>query len=196
MMKLNFLRSVIVLLLILILAVAIFWQPNFSSGNQKVYDFSVQSANGNITLSDLTIQQKKYVLLYFGYTYCPDICPTSLMTLANALNSLPEKLREKFQILFISVDPQRDNLKHLQEYGKFFHKNIISATNFDDQDLQKIADNYKVIYRKHYPKDGSQNYSIDHSANVMLISPENKWIWTFQHGTPAEKIAEILRNYS
>lgn len=201
--NLYFLKAFIVALTVVILYVAIFWQPqwNFSdSNNNKVdkayaYDFTLQNVKGNINLSDLTTGQHKYVLLYFGYTYCPDICPSSLMTLADALNLLPENIRRQFQILFISVDPQRDNLKHLQEYGEFFDKNILTATSFDDNNLQQIANNYKVIYRKHYPQDNSQNYSIDHSSNVILISPTNRWIWTFQHGTSAITIAEVLKSF-
>ena len=204
--KLFFLKILIVALILVIVALAIFWQPKFNQtqtqtqNNQTqnlAYDFTLQNVKGNINLSDLTLKQNKYVLLYFGYTYCPDICPTSLLTLAEALNSLPQNIRNNFQLLFVSVDPQRDNLQHLQEYGEFFYKNILTATSFDDKNLQQIANNYKVIYRKHFDQNSqnSQNYSIDHTANVILISPENKRIWTFQHGTSAAKIAEVLKSY-
>ena len=91
--KLFFLKILIVALILVIVALAIFWQPKFNQtqtqtqNNQTqnlAYDFTLQNVKGNINLSDLTLKQNKYVLLYFGYTYCPDICPTSLLTLAEA----------------------------------------------------------------------------------------------------------------
>ncbi|MCP4129331.1 MAG: SCO family protein, partial [Gammaproteobacteria bacterium] len=114
--------------LILLLAAAsvwlgIYWQPEGTVSSEiapapQGGDFVLASAAGPV---ELAAMRGKVVVLFFGYTTCPDVCPTSLAILSMALNGLSEGEVEQVQGVFVSVDPERDSLEHLQEYGRYFH---------------------------------------------------------------------------
>ena len=98
-------------------------------------DFTLQSVQGEVHLSDF---RGKLVVLYFGYTSCPDICPTSMATLKGALNQMSATELQQVQGLLVSIDPARDTLAHVQEYAQYFHTNIRGITGSPEM-LQAVA---------------------------------------------------------
>jgi len=137
----------------------------------------------------------KFRLIFFGYTFCPDVCPTSLSNISEAMDEL-EGMEEKFQPLFISVDPERDTTTVLREYVKNFHPSIIGLTG-PAKLIKRTADLFKVKYSKvPATNDKDEHYLIDHSAGVYFMSPTGQFIRKFAHGLSgkdmAKRIKEIL----
>ena len=153
-------------------------------------DFRLDSAAGTLDLRDL---RGKVVLLYFGYTFCPDICPTNLVFIATALKSLTPEELARVQVLFISVDPQRDDPRRLAEYGAYFHPNIRGVSGSADQ-LAAAARLYGAAYRRVEQPDSALGYLVDHSAYTYLIDPRGKLVQRFDHATPAPVIAAAIRH--
>lgn len=151
-------------------------------------DFTVNSVNGVINLSDY---KDKAVVLYFGYTLCPDICPTSLGFLSAALNQLEESEINNIQGIFISVDPDRDELEHLDNYAKYFHKNMIGATA-EKSVVDEIVNRYGASYRM-VETESSLGYLVDHSAAIYFIDKQGKLAKSLPHGTLPAEMASALR---
>ncbi len=151
-------------------------------------NFTVDSVTGPISLSDF---EGKAVIVYFGYTLCPDICPTSLGFLSSALNQLDESELANIQGIFISVDPDRDKLEHLDDYAKYFHKNLIGATT-NKEAIDEISDQYGASYRM-VKTESSLEYLVDHSAAIYFIDRDGKLAKSLPHGTLPGEMAETLR---
>ncbi len=170
------------------------WQHNAPNGHAVLSgpppggDFTLQSAHGPVSLHDF---KGKIVLLYFGYTFCPDICPTNLGNLSVAWRNLPAEVRDKVQILFVSVDPQRDTPKRLQAYSDFFNANIIGLTG-DPDTLRTITRRYGAVYKKVPVKESSIGYLVDHSAFTYLIDPEGKLVIQLPHGTSPRAFQQAI----
>jgi protein SCO1 len=139
---------------------------------KDAYDFHLIDQNGNpFRLSQL---HGKVVLLYFGYTHCPDVCPTTLTDFTNIYRTLPEKDRSRVQILFISVDPQRDHSETLKEYLSYFDRSFVGLTGNADQ-IKEAATSYEAAYTTiHPPGAGPDVYFINHSPFAYLVSPSGK----------------------
>jgi len=152
-------------------------------------DFTLQSVNGPVRLSDF---RGKVVILYFGYTACPDICPTSMATLKQALAPLSAAELAQVQGIFVSVDPERDSLEHLQTYAKFFHPNIIGVSGKPDTVLE-IARRYNAFYRKVDMPGSAMGYSIDHSAILYVIGKDGKLREQVQHALPPAELTAAIR---
>jgi len=151
-------------------------------------DFSVEIQNKDLALSDLRGQ---VVLLYFGYTQCPDICPTNLSLMAQALNQMSQAELAKVKGLFVSVDPERDNTTRLEEYVKYFHANIIGATAEKDK-IDTITKMYGAAYRI-VKGDSAMGYTVDHSSYTYVIDQKGKLRYTLEHATPSDKILKVVR---
>ena len=151
-------------------------------------DFTVDAFNKKIALKDL---RGKVVVLYFGYTQCPDICPTSLALLTQALNQMDEKELSNMQSIFISVDPNRDNTERLNEYAKYFHKNIIGATAKKEV-IDSITKSYGAAYRV-VESDSAMGYIVDHSSYTYVIDKEGKLQHALPHASSPVKILEAIR---
>jgi len=134
----------------------------------------------------------QYLLVYFGYTFCPDVCPTSLQTLTDALEGLDPAVVERIQPLFITVDPQRDRPADVAEYAGFFHPKLMGLTGTEAQ-VAAAAEAYKVYYAKVEQPDSAAPYLLDHSAITYLMAPEGGLAAFFRHGQPAEEMAARLR---
>jgi cytochrome oxidase Cu insertion factor (SCO1/SenC/PrrC family) len=132
----------------------------------------------------------KVMLIYFGFTYCPDICPTDLQNIGLALDQLGPAA-DKVQPLFITVDPERDTAEHLKEYLSLFHPRIIGLTG-DAIAVGAAAEAFKVYHVRVSGK--SDEYTIDHTAFVYLIGPDGNYLGFLPPGTSPERIAETLRN--
>jgi protein SCO1/2 len=152
-------------------------------------DFSLRSHQGRMNLADYRGQ---VVLLYFGYTWCPDICPTNLGLATMAFNELEADELERVQFLFVSVDPQRDSLERLKEYTDYFHPKILGITGSADE-VAQAARRYGAAYRKVDQGQSATGYVVDHSADTYLIDPRGKLVATLPHNTPPEIILRQIR---
>jgi protein SCO1/2 len=132
----------------------------------------------------------KLLLVYFGFTYCPDICPTDLQNIGLAIEQLGAA-GDTVQPLFITVDPERDTPAHLAEYVPMFHPRIIGLTG-DAVAIRKAADAYKVYYAK-VPNEKGDDYTVDHTAFIYLMGADGQYLGFFPPGTTAERMAETIR---
>ncbi|MCK1745655.1 SCO family protein [Bradyrhizobium sp. 139] len=131
------------------------------------------------------------MLVYFGFTYCPDVCPTDLMAIGQTLDLLGADA-EKVQPLFITVDPERDTAEHLADYVTLFHPRLIGLTGGLDA-IREAADAYKVYFAKVATGKGDANYTVDHTAYIYLMDRDGKYLGFFPPGTSAERMLEIIR---
>lgn len=131
----------------------------------------------------------KLLLIYFGYSYCPDVCPTDLQQIALALDALGRD-GDAVQPLFITLDPERDTVAHLAEYVPLFHPRLIGLTG-SAENIRNVALAYKVYYAKYPP--GSRDYVIDHSSFIYLVDEAGKYIGFFPPGTSADRLIEIMK---
>jgi protein SCO1/2 len=159
------------------------------SGAPTGGDFVLQSSDGDISTESF---RGKVLLLYFGYTQCPDVCPTSLSLVAQSLNELDSRELEKIGGIFVSVDPRRDTLDVLANYVSYFHPNLVGVTGSAD----KIADAarlYGVQYSFTETADSAMGYVVNHSANVYLIDQKGELRYAFPHETPPEAMLGAMR---
>lgn len=137
----------------------------------------------------------KFRLIFFGYTFCPDVCPTSLSNVADALDILEKSntFKEEIQPLFVSVDPKRDTPSVLREYVSNFHPSIIGLTGSEDL-IKRTADLFNVKYEIAPESKGKEDeyYLIDHSAGLYFMSPTGIFITKFAHGISGEEIAKRI----
>lgn len=148
----------------------------------------MRSADGALALHDL---RGKVVLLYFGYTHCPDACPTALGVMARAVRSLPQAMQRRTALLFVSLDPERDTPELLKRYTAFFDPRMVGATT-TPQRLQRIAAAWRVSYRIPPHAPGAE-YAVSHSSFIYLIDPQGRLVDLFGDGTRAEAIAAAMR---
>lgn len=181
----------IALLLALLLGAALMWRggvaerpTNLPTGG----DFVLQTADGPIDSKTL---RGKVLIVYFGYTHCPDICPASLATGGQALNALKADERANVRLLMISVDPERDNPQHLKEYTSFFHPDMIGATGTPDE-IAKIAGSFGAGYIRQTAKaDGT--YAVDHTTSAYIVGPDGKLAAILDLGANSDKLLATIR---
>ena len=131
------------------------------------------------------------MLVYFGFTYCPDICPADLQAIGLALDRLGSDAA-RLQPLFITVDPERDTAAHLAEYVKLFHPRLIGLTGSLDA-IRKAADVYKVYFAKVPIGKEANDYTVDHTAFIYLMDRDGNYLGFFPPGTTPDRMAEIIR---
>jgi len=190
-------RFMILVMVALIVASALLLWPiksNKNESSKNMYsqfggDFVLQSSDGPVALSDY---KGKVVVLYFGYAYCPDVCPTSLGLLSLALGKLKPNELVDIQALFISVDPERDTLENLKKYTAAFHPKIKGITG-SDLDIADIANRYGASYMKVELPDSALGYSVDHSSKYYLINQQGELTKLINHGTSPDDIVAALR---
>ncbi|MEJ2309756.1 MAG: SCO family protein [Gammaproteobacteria bacterium] len=157
---------------------------------KEIRPFELVGGDGEkFTLDDF---KGHWTLVYFGYTYCPDICPTTLMDISRAYNRLADKpdILNNLKTLLISVDPDRDTPTRLQEYVTFFRDDYIAATG-DKEALAQVAKDFSAYYKVHEP-DENGNYPVDHSSIVSLVNPEGKIQAIFISVAEAPQVASDL----
>jgi len=152
-------------------------------------DFSLQSIDGNVNLKDF---RGKVVPIYFGYTYCPDICPTNLSLLSVALDKLTDDELQQVQGIFITLDPDRDNGQHLKEYANYFHKSIIGLYGRQPV-VDFVANQYGVYYEKVKTKNSAMNYSIDHTSELYIVGKTGKLHAILPHATKPNEILRAIK---
>jgi protein SCO1/2 len=152
-------------------------------------DFTLQSNNGPVSLADFRGQ---IVPIYFGYTFCPDACPTSLTYLSMAMKQLSEDERQQIQPLFVSIDPGRDTPQRLAEYIAHFDSRMLGLTGSTDE-VAEVARLYGVFYQLQKTDDADEFYLVDHTSRTYLMDRDGELIALLQHGTSADEIARALR---
>jgi protein SCO1 len=149
--------------------------------------FRLTDQNGK-TVTDADLKGK-WSLIYFGYTHCPDACPTALNDISIALDELGAK-REEVRPVFITVDPERDTADALKAYVTSFDAPILALTGTPEQ-VAQAAKAYRVYYAKH-PEAGG-DYSMDHSSVIYVMDPQGRFTASFTHESTPEQIAERLK---
>ena len=152
-------------------------------------DFTLRSAEGPVSLKD---HRGKLVFLYFGYTKCPDVCPTSLAFLTQALNELSDQELKQIQPIFVSVDPKRDTPQLLKEYAEYFHPSFLGVTG-TEQEVAVAAELYGAQYYEVELEGSAFGYSVNHSAATYLITQDGTLRFIFPHGTTPEVLVEAAR---
>lgn len=198
-MNRNTLLSAVVLVLAgMLVWMLFFWEPGNQAKPQTGQplalvstptggDFTLTGSKGVVSLADF---RSKVVVLYFGYTYCPDVCPLSLSLIAQGLSGLDAAALQKVQGIFVSVDPERDTPQRLAEYAPFFHPSLIGVTGTPEQ-IAAVARMYGSSYRKQ-PKGPEGNYAVDHSSVTYIIGADGKLAEMLQHGSPPESITAAI----
>jgi cytochrome oxidase Cu insertion factor (SCO1/SenC/PrrC family) len=131
----------------------------------------------------------RWMLVYFGYTFCPDVCPTELQTIAGALDKLGPQASQ-IAPLFVTVDPERDTAAALADYVKLFDDRIVGLTGTPDQ-IAAVARAYRVYYAKATSKDSS-TYLMDHSSFMYLMGPDGKFRALFRQGMSPQALADAI----
>ena len=133
----------------------------------------------------------KLMIVYFGYTFCPDVCPADLMAITQALDALGAAAKG-VQPVFITVDPERDT-PLLKDYVAAFHPSLVGLTG-SPEEIRKLANSYKAYFRK-VPGERKGEYSIDHTGIVYLMGRDGEYLGFLPPQTGPEKMTEVLRKY-
>lgn len=152
---------------------------------------------GDFTLIDhsnhpwsLKSARGKVVLLFFGYTHCSHVCTLGLITLAGVMRQLDEKLQQRVQPLFITLDPEQDTPEALRNYVGYFHPSIIGLTGHQET-INRIAKHYGVFSQRRPSADGG-NDTLDHSASFFIVAPDGQLATIVPFGLPAEHIVQVI----
>lgn len=151
-------------------------------------EFALTDAKGRrVALRDF---RGKLVLLYFGFTTCPDVCPTDLAAIGKAIRELGGAGRQ-VQPLFVTLDPARDTREILGAYAASFHPRLVALTG-NEAEVRRVAAAYKVFFEK-VPVVGAAGYTIDHTAFTYLVDRGGKYVGIYPPGTPHDRWVELLR---
>ena len=155
-------------------------------------DFTLRSVEGPVRLGDLG---GKVVLLFFGYTSCPDICPLSLLRIGDCLSSLEKKQAEQVSALFVTLDPGRDTAERMRQYAEFFHPGIIGLTG-DPGVIDEVTAQYGIAWERKASPESALGYSISHPDTVLLVDADGTLVGEVrgEDGSEAlrERVLELL----
>lgn len=180
------------------LGLAVVWRRSTPTALPALVDLSaratyqpfwVETAGGRLALEDLRGQA---VVVYFGYTSCPDFCPTTMATLAAAVAGLDPAARSRVTAVMVSLDPERDTPARLAEYVAFFDPSFHGGTRRPEE-LGPITQDWGVVYRKVPTPGSAMGWSIDHTTDAVLVGPDGRVIERIPHGTPPDQVRERLR---
>jgi protein SCO1/2 len=152
-------------------------------------DFSLVDPDGKLrTLADF---KGKVVVMFFGYTQCPDICPTTLTEMQQVM-ALMGPQADKVQVLFVTVDPERDTAANLKQYVPAFDPRFLGLRPVDDAALEKVAKDFKIYYKK-VPGTSPGSYTMDHTAGSYAFDPEGRLRLYIKHAQGPETLAHVLK---
>jgi protein SCO1/2 len=191
----------VAMMAVVAVAVVIMWQIVASGPRDPGYAASAPSIGGPFTLTDqsgATVTDKSYDgsyrLIYFGYTFCPDACPTELQVMAQAVEAMGPA-GAKVQPIFITIDPARDSAKQLAGYVPLFDKRLVGLTGTPEQ-IATVAREYKVYYAKaDQPGGDAKGYGMNHSSFVYLMDPAGKFLTVFSSDMDSDKMAAEIKRY-
>jgi cytochrome oxidase Cu insertion factor (SCO1/SenC/PrrC family) len=210
-MSQNSRRIVIALVLVLavgLCALILRWQlggERISSGSGSSVVTS-GGIGGDFALTDQTgraVTQKDYAgsfeLIYFGYTFCPDVCPTELLTIAQTLDALPAQTAERIQPIFITIDPERDTQTVMADYVPLFYPRLVGLTGSPEQ-IATVAREFRVYYNKVPSKEGNaSDYLMDHSSFIYVMGRNGEFLDVIPYGTSKEdmvaKISQLVEKF-
>ena len=183
------------LVLALALALGLGWYLSRSGSSSPGGEALI---GGPFTLVDQrgqTVTEKdfagRFMLVYFGYTFCPDVCPLSLSNMVQAIALLPPEQAKQVVPIFITVDPERDTVAQMAQYAPLFDPRLEALTGTPEQ-IKQAAKAYRVYYSK-VENGGSKDYLMDHSAFIYLIGPQGRYRSHFGHDAAPAKMAEAIR---
>ena len=152
-------------------------------------DFSLVDPDGKVrTLADF---KDKVVVMFFGYTQCPDVCPTTLTEMQQAM-ALMGPQSDKVQVLFVTVDPERDTAAILKQYVPAFDPRFLGLRPVDDAALEKVAKDFKIYYKK-VPGTSPGSYTMDHTAGSYAFDPQGRLRLYIKHAQGPETLAHDLK---
>lgn len=192
--------GLILVLSLLFLVFGMFWHPvpRDQDGGHRTLPLTHAPEGGDFSLTrdgqafHLADHRGQVVLLYFGYTYCPDVCPTSMAMIRQTLRELDAEQLQQVQGVFVSVDPERDTPEQLAEYARFFHPNILGVTG-SEEELAAAGRLYGAGWRR-ADTDSALGYAVDHSSNTYVIGKDGRLAETLPHGTGPQRIlTTVLR---
>lgn len=192
-MKLIFLRTCFITAFLVLLA-ACSPKPEFKNiditGSAAFgKDFSLVDPDGKVrTLADF---KGKVVVMFFGYTQCPDICPTTLTEMQQVMTLLGPK-SDKVQVVFVTVDPERDTAAILKQYVPSFDSRFLGLRPVDEAALEKVTKDLKIYYKK-VPGTSPGSYTMDHSAGSYAFDPEGRLRLYIKHAQGPETLAHDLK---
>lgn len=190
--------ALVVLLIALVTAGGALWLTrsgpggSLGSGDALVGGpFSLTNQDGKrVTDQDF---RGKYVLIFFGFTFCPDVCPSELQVMSAALDQLGPQ-GDKIQPVFITIDPERDTPEAMKLYVSNFHPRMVGLTG-SPEEIAAVAKAYRVYYAKAKAAEGSApgDYLMDHSTILYLMGPDGRFVKHFTYGTDVKTLADGLR---
>ncbi len=160
------------------------------TGYGKGGDFILNAPDGPLSLSDL---RGKVVLIFFGYTSCPDVCPISLARIDACFSAMDEEELDRVQALFITLDPERDTPDRLEKYTSFFHPNIIGLRD-DVEAIDAVTDQYGVKYSTDMMPGSALGYSISHPTDILLLDAEGQIVEAVSHDTKPKYLLTRIRD--
>lgn len=152
-------------------------------------NFTLMQGDKPVQLSDF---QDKLVVMYFGFTSCPDVCPTTLAVIASALRELTPEELEQVQPIFISVDPERDQGEQLMAYATHFHPSFIGITGTADE-VQKVANQYSAFFIK-TQSDSALGYMVEHTSETYLVSEGGEQVTVLPHEMTKTSLLDAIRS--
>jgi cytochrome oxidase Cu insertion factor (SCO1/SenC/PrrC family) len=192
--KFQFIFATLALLAALIFAGTAYY---FVNPSHTARGTGTALVGGPFTLTDQTgkkVTEKDflghYMLVFFGYTYCPDVCPTELQVMSAALDSLGSKA-DKIQPIFITIDPQRDTPEVMKQYVANFYPRLTGLTG-SSEEIAAVAKAYRVYYSRVDGKSGTDNYLMDHSSIVYLMDANGTFLKHFTYTTDAAELAKAI----
>jgi cytochrome oxidase Cu insertion factor (SCO1/SenC/PrrC family) len=198
-------RSLLILMVtmmaIVAVGVVVMWKVVATGPRDPAAESTGISIGGPFTLTDQTgktvtdhTYDGSFRLIYFGYTFCPDACPTELQVMAQALETMgPDG--EKVQPIFVTIDPARDTQEQMAKYVPLFDKRLVGLTGSAEQ-IAGVAKAYKVYYSKAPATGADPNaYGMNHSSFVYLMDPNGKFLTVFSSDTDADKMAADIKGF-
>jgi protein SCO1/2 len=192
-MKFTFLRICCIAIFLMTLA-ACSPKPEFKNiditgGTAFGKDFSLLDPDGKVrTLADF---KGKVVLMFFGYTQCPDVCPTTLTEMQQVMTLMGPQ-SDKVQVLFVTVDPERDTAAILKQYVPSFDASFLGLRPADEAALEKVTKDFKIYYKK-VPGTSPGSYTMDHTAGSYAFDPQGRLRLYIKHAQGPETLAHDLK---
>ena len=153
-------------------------------------DFTLNAPDGPLSLSDL---RGKVVLIFFGYTSCPDVCPISLARIDACFSAMDAEELDRVQALFITLDPERDTPDKLEKYTSYFHPKIIGLSD-DAEAITAVTDQYGIEYSKNAMPDSALGYSISHPTDILLLDAKGRVVEVVPHDAKSKYLLARIRD--
>ena len=149
------------------------------------------TSHRNEQVTDATYAEN-HMLIYFGYTFCPDLCPLGLQTMMTAYDELLKVTQDAVTPIFVTIDPERDTVSVMADYVDLFHPDLIGLTGSSDE-IAAIAKAYRVFYAKVTNNESPADYLVNHSVSTYLMGPNSNYIARFKHDSSPDEIATVIK---